>query len=258
MDKNIAETTEPIEETTVTQEETATPEVSESANAAVSDSAAETSSTAGTMPVFAAKEEMVPVKKEGFFSKKNIKRIIAIVAVLALIIGGAVGYISYNSPKAVAERFALADLRGGPVNAGKYLAYDYCERLLKSSDMTAEEYFEEMGEEYSEDIASWNDYLKVMRNEMDEKLLDLVGKYKITVEATKETDLSTKKLKSEVGERWIAYLESKGLFDFDTFTAGKKVIVKAKVAGEDDIFRETFEIYLVKAGGWKVIDWNVE
>ena len=125
MDKNIAETTEPIEETIATPDETAAPETPESVSTVVPDAATEAPSAAGTIPVFAAQEEMVPVKKEGFFSKKNLKRIIALVAVLALIIGGAVGYILYNSPKAIAERFALADLRGGPVNAGKYLAEQF-------------------------------------------------------------------------------------------------------------------------------------
>lgn len=258
MDKNIAETTEPIEETIATPDETAAPVTSESVSTVVPDAATEAPSAAGTMPVFAAQEEMVPVKKEGFFSKKNLKRIIALVAVLALVIGGAVGYILYNSPKAVAERFVLALFSGGEVNAGRFFAYDYYESLLKSNDMTAEEYFEEKGEDYDEDISSWNDYIKVMRKHLDERWIDLLGKYKITAEATKETDMSMKKLKSEVGDRWIERLESRGLLDFDTFTAGKKVIVKAKIAGEDDIERRTCEIYLVKAGGWKVLDWNYE
>lgn len=252
MDNNFVETNEPIEETTATPDETAASEPVAPETAA----APEPAVAPETAPP--VQNEIAPVKKEKAFSKKKLKAIIAIVLVVALVAGGALGYFSYTSPKAIAKRFTIAVLQGGEINGGKYFAYDYYDSLLKDEDVTAEEYFEEMSEKYDEDITSWNDLLKVKRKQLDETWLDYVGKYKISAEATKETDLSTKKLKSEVGDWLITYLESYGLIDYDTFTAGKKVIVKAKIAGEDDMERITFTVYLAKAGGWKVIDWDKE
>ena len=102
-----------------------------------------------------------------------------------------------------------------------------------------DDFFEAMSDKYDENITSWGSFFKAKNKSDKETIEDLVEKYKITTEVTRTKDISVKKLLKE-NSRLIEGLE-------------------AKVKGEDQTVRNTYDMYLVKIGGaWKVLDYDVD
>lgn len=189
---------------------------------------------------------------KSLFSTKK-RKIIAVVLLVVIVLGGAAaGVFSYFSPSSTAERFCKAFFYDSRTFFGMR-AYDAQSMLLYSYDGDEEAFFEDASDDAKADIASWDDYYKALDTMHEEELTDEYGRYKVTVETTRVRDVSIKKLEEDCG-KWLEKLESRGLFDRDSIQAVKEVMVKAKLTGEDETERETFEVYLVKVGfQWKVI-----
>ena len=188
------------------------------------------------------------------FSKEHlVKTLVLFLAVIA-IIGAGIGILSSFSPKAVARRYIIARVEEDVRRESKLLAYDRKAQILAGySD--EEQLYEKASDRYGEEINSWTDYCKVVRAMEKETLEDHYGEYEITAEATKEKDISVKKLESELGSTY-KYLERYG-FDPDSVKSAKVVTVKFKLKGEDSTVRETFLVYLAKIGAsWKVVDYE--
>ena len=192
---------------------------------------------------------------KSLFSTKK-RKIIAVVLLVVIVLGGAAaGVFSYFSPSSTAERFCKASY----CDARTFFsmtAYDTQSALLHSYDGDEEAFFEAKSDALEADIASWDDYYKALDTTEEENLTDKYGRYKITVETTRARDVSVRKLEEDYG-KWLEQLESQGLFDRDSIQAVKEVTVKAKLTGEDETARKTFEVYLVKVGfQWKVITYD--
>ena len=199
--------------------------------------------------------EVTGKKAGGFLEglKKNAVLIgIAIVLIIAVIIG-----LNAISAGNVAEKFAKAAILEDHKAMGKYAAFSV-EKYCVGDYGDEEEFYEDMSDEYDEDISSWSDFCKIAREYAQEYLEDFYGDFKLTFEATKVKDMSIKKLSSECEYR-IEALEERSDFDIDDYSKAKVVTVKAKIDGDDDKDKGSCDVYLVKDGiTWKVVadDWN--
>lgn len=184
---------------------------------------------------------------------KKVKRIGGLVVAAVLVLVAALSVISYSSPKAVAKRYLDAYVYRDYVTMNKLMAYDVYAYELYWCDGDEEKFFEEVSDEFDEDIYSWKELSKYMREYVDEELCDEYGDYSISYEVTREKDISIRKLEEEE-EYLIERLEKRANFDIDNVTKAKVITIKVKIKGEDETERETIEVYMVKIGGrWKVL-----
>lgn len=173
----------------------------------------------------------------------------AILLVLLIVIIACSGGAKKN-----AHKYVKAMVKGDVIKACKYMAYDPKELILESADMDKDEFFEEMSDWMDEDIDSWRDVNKLMKEEMEDELEDEYGDYKITTKVVDVEKISVRKLKKEIGESRLETLEDEIDFDPDRIRAAKVVEVKVKIKGEDDTETERIEVYMVRIGlSWKVI-----
>lgn len=197
-------------------------------------------------------------KIKNLFSAKNRKKTCLILLAVIVVIGCITGISAYNSPKAVAKRYLKAGLMQDNATVCKLTAYDFKAYTMMmprifNPDLDEEAYFEQRAEEYDEDITSWKDLFAVEKKLHKETLEDTFGKYKLTVEVTREKDISEKKAKSEL-EDWLELLEAETDFDSDIVEDCKVITAKIKLIGEDETERDTAQIYLCKVNGaWKVL-----
>ena len=184
---------------------------------------------------------------------KKVKRIGILVVAAVLVLVAALSVASYSSPKTVAKRYLDAYVYRDYVTLNKLMAYDVYAYELYWYDGDEEKYFEEVSNEFDEDIYSWKELSKYMREYMDEELCDEYGDYSISYEVTREKDISIRKLEEE--EKYlIERLEERADFDIDDVAKAKVITIKAKIKGEDETERETIEVYMVKIGGsWKAL-----
>lgn len=192
------------------------------------------------------------------FTKKKLIVLIAAAAALALIVCVVLLIASARSPKAVAERFIAAYLKGDLAGREKLCAYDWREWIVdRNAGGGEDDFFENMSDTYDEDIASWKDYFKVFADAAEEKLSDQYGKYKIRIEATRVRDLSARKIENDY-ERVLEQYEDFGL-DPDRISKGAEVTVKAKIDGEDDSVKHVYKVTLVKIGlSWKFLFMSID
>ena len=189
--------------------------------------------------------------KSGFFSKENLPKLIAIAAAVVVVAVLLIVLIGNSGPKAVAEKYVKACLDLDVDKMDKLSAFELKEYLLDYYyDGDEEEFFEDVSEEYDEDVTSWKELSKAYKAYLKEEY----GKYKVEVDVSKVKELSAKKLESEVGEWLYEDLEDFG-FDADKVKSGAEATVKVKLKGEDGKENETLTIYLAKIGGsWKVLN----
>ena len=187
------------------------------------------------------------------FAPGKRKKTIAILAAAVVVIVAVILLLTGSSAKSVAQRFVKSYYTGNMKTSMSLLAYDHKAYILEDYD-DEEEFFESASGWSDRDINSWNDYYKAVGEETKENLEDDYGKYKLSVEATKEKKMSLKKWEDEY-EWEIENLEDAGCFDRDSVKTVKVVTVKVKIQGEDDIDRDSGEICMVKMGlSWKVFD----
>lgn len=186
--------------------------------------------------------------------KKEPKKLGLIAAAVIVAVAVAVIFLGGSSPESVAERYCKAWYTDAKTESS-LLACDWQEYLLHNYD-DEEEFFEEMGDYYYADIASWGDYYKAVDASQKEELEDTYGEFELTAEATKTKDMSLNKLQEELSY-WLDALEEYTSFDRDSISDVKLVTVKVKISGEDDTNRATWLVYTVKIGSsWKVLDYS--
>ena len=187
--------------------------------------------------------------------KSPLVPLLILAAVVVVAICAAVFFITRNSATSVAKRFITGYYENDKLYTSLW-AYDFEAFLLTSYDGDEEAFFEEMSDEYDADITSWNEYHKAVDTYFKEYWEDNYGKYKVSVEVVRSKDISVRRLLDDESDA-ISYLEENLNFDSDKISAAKIVTVKGKLAGEDDIMREKFEIYMVKIGlTWRVLAWS--
>ena len=187
--------------------------------------------------------------------KSLLVPLLIIAAVVVVAICAAVFFITRNSATSVAKRYVTGYYENDKL-ASSLWAYDYEALILLDYGGDEEVFFEDMSDEYDADITSWNEYYKAVDTHFKEYWEDNYGKYKVSVEVVRSKDISVRRfLDDESGA--ISYLEENLNFDSDKISAAKIVTVKGKLAGEDDIMRDKFEIYMVKIGlTWRVFNWD--
>lgn len=201
----------------------------------------------GAAPMYAAP---VPAPK-----KSLLVPLLIIAAVVVVAICAAVFFITRNSATSVAKRYVTGYYENDKL-ASSLWAYDYEALILLDYGGDEEVFFEAMSDEYDADITSWNEYYKAVDTYFKEYWEDNYGKYKVSVEVVRSKDISVRRLLDDESDA-ISYLEENLNFDSDKISAAKIVTVKGKLAGEDDIMREKFEIYMVKIGlTWRVLAWS--
>lgn len=203
---------------------------------------------------------------KNLFSAKNRKKTCLVLLAVIVVVGCIIAFSANNSPKAVAERFLKAGLMQDNAVVCKLTAYDYKAYLLakerfsvpytagsEPSEMDEEDYFEKYADKYDEDIASWKDLFAVQKKLQLETFEDEFGEFELSVEVTREKDMSVKKVTSEL-EDWLEMLEEKINFDTDMIGECKVLTAKIKIVGEDSTEKETCQVYLCKIkGSWKVL-----
>lgn len=188
--------------------------------------------------------------------KKEPKTLGLIAAAVIVAVAAAAIFLGGSGPESVAERYCKAWYTDAKTESS-LLAFDWQEYLLNGYD-DEEEFFEEQGDYYYADIASWGDYYKAVDAAQEEELEDIYGEYELTAEASKTKDMSLNKLQDEMGS-YLDALEEYTSFDRDNISDVKVVTVKVKISGEDDTSRVTWSVYTVKiGGGWKVLDYSRE
>ena len=196
--------------------------------------------------------EAIPEKKAAFFSRKNLKRNIILAVSLVVMAAIVAIVLSAMSPQSVAKRYCLAAWKNDPAQIARCTAFDYKAVVINKYD-DEEDFYEKVSDIYDEDIRSWKEYSKLMRESTMEEYEDEYGEYKITAKVTRIKNISERKLEEEVGTQLYEKLEEYG-FDSDKITASKIITVKVKLIGEDGRENETIDVYMAKINGlWKVV-----
>lgn len=201
---------------------------------------------------------------KNLFSAKNRKKTCLILLAVIVVIGCIVSFSVYSSPKAVAERYLKASLLQDNAVVSKLTAYDfkeysrvfvpYASAKFDEKDRPDDEtLFEKCSNWYDEDISSWNELFAVQNKLQIEEFEDEWGEFKVTVEVTREKNISSKKAKSELAD-WLEMIEDLLKFDPDVIDECKVITAKIKLIGEDETDRGTAQVYLCKVdGAWKVL-----
>ena len=195
------------------------------------------------------------------FSRKNIKKTIAVI-LLVIIAGGATyGYFRYTSPESIALRCSEMVANCNFKEFVNYIAFDYQKALLydykTKSFLEEDEFFEEASNKYDYDITNWDEYYEAAALDSKEGFEDTWGSFDVTCKVTRVKDLSLKKAQKEYAG-FILLRESTGTFNFDDVDECKEITVKVSYDTEDKgIVRFTNTVLMVKiSGSWKVFDWN--
>lgn len=195
------------------------------------------------------------------FAKKvwetKLYKMIALGVAAAILLACVLGIVAgVTGPKAVAKKAVTAMSNGDMGKVYKMYAYDYYAYML-GEDGDEDEFFERYSEMMDEDIESWKDYEKAVKEAAQEALEDEYGKYKISKEVTKVKDVSKKSLKND-NESLLEELEEVLDFDVDDIKDIKAVTVKVKIDGEDGKDTDKITVYVVKMGmfNWKVFNFG--
>lgn len=165
------------------------------------------------------------------------------------------------SAEDVAVDFVKAEVLEDYVSQFDLAVFDY-EAMLKDNVLnnydSEDEFFEEMSDEYDENITSWKKVFSVILKDAKEYFEDTYGDdYKLKVKAT-----DTEELDEDEIEEVIDYLldECDGYVDEDALENIKEamnVTVEVSVSGSRDDDAYTIIVTVVKIDGkWKVADYD--
>ncbi len=185
--------------------------------------------------------------------KKSRKKTIVILgAAAAVVLAAVIVLLVRGSATSVAKRLCDALWSYDSARYDGLMAYNWKNYMILDYG-NEESFFEAASDGFDTDIHSWRSYCKARDKSHQERLEDSIGKYSVEVDVTKTRKYSVDKMRTEQSN-WIDELEENGCFDSDEITAAKKVTVKVKVKGEDEVIRCTYDVYLVKIhGAWKVL-----
>ncbi len=194
------------------------------------------------------------------FSRNNLKKTIAVILLVLIAGGTASAYFHSRTPEAIALRYAKACLFDDVAEISKVLAYDdKIVRLYGRFENDEESFFEYESDYLQEDIYSWDDYYKAIKERKAEQLEDYFGNYELSCDIKRVKDVSERKIKDDYEDE-IAFLESADVLDADMLGQGKIVVVKGKIDSEDEgIARFYNTVVLVKvSSSWKVLTCDYE
>lgn len=196
------------------------------------------------------KESPLTTIKNAFSPQKRKKTVALLVAAVVVIVA-IICVMSYLSPKNVAVRFAKAYFEDDVVTANKICAYDIFGNIMDDANYTEDELFEEYSDYYDEDIFSWKDLSKCIKEDHEDWMYDAFGEYKVVYETTRVKEYSIRQLEDDLD--YLLYsAEEYCNFDRDEISKAKEVSVKAKISGDYDSARLSFDVVLTKVGGlWK-------
>lgn len=193
------------------------------------------------------------------FSRKNIKKTIAVILLVLIAGGGIYGASGNTSPESIALRFVenSANFKGD--NPFDYYAYNY--DMLQNNGLDVKTFFEKKSSEYNYNISSWDDYYKADAYSRKEKFDELMGssKYDVTCEVTRTVDIP----KEEFSKKYysiIYYLEELAFFDPDSVSEAKEITIKVKFESEEKGIRHfTYSVLMVKqSDSWKILTCDVD
>lgn len=171
-----------------------------------------------------------------------------------------------NKPEDVAEEFVKGMMNSDFNRIFNLYAFDY-EEALQGESLEyyddKEAFFEEMSDQYDEEITSWSQLYQIAKQETKAELEEDFGKgYKITVKAGDVVDMGDEDLDELIDEVDDDYGDYTSMRDLKDAEEGKIVTVIITIKGEDedgeDVEEEkTYEIYMLKMNGkWKVADYS--
>ena len=166
-----------------------------------------------------------------------------------------------NKPEEVAKAFVKAELYNDVKELKGLWAYDY-EAMIKDETLdeygTEADFFEEAGEEYGEDINSWNDAYAVVKKYQKEYMEERYGKdFKVSITVTDTVEMDEDELAWTVEDLIDSYEDYVDESDLNKVKEGVIVTVDIVIEGDEGEDEETYDVYLIKVDGkWKVADYD--
>lgn len=157
----------------------------------------------------------------------------------------------YYGSAAVAARAVKASAFNDWSKMAGNCAYDFY--AYKLDGQSEEDYFEEASRSYHEDISSWKELSACSRNEQDSLMTLAYGKYTVNASASRTVELSIPRLE-EACSGLLDSLEAKTDFDRASISGAKKVAVNLEIKGDEDSYRYSQTVYMVRIGLlWKYL-----
>ena len=166
-----------------------------------------------------------------------------------------------NKPEEVAKAFVKAELYNDVKELKGLWAYDY-EAMIQDETLdeygTEEDFFEEAGEEYGEDINSWNDAYAMVKKLQKEYMEERYGKgFKVTVSADKSIKMDEDELDDLIDDLKDEYEGYVNRSDLNDVQEGVIVPVTIVIKGDNQEQEQTYGVYVIKLGKkWKVADYE--
>lgn len=211
-------------------------------------------------PVAGAPAAAAPAAAAPKADKSGLIKLVAIIAVIAVVLGLFIGLLGGSSPKSVAKKYVMASLEGDlktqlNLQPGKY--QKYYEEELYGDDDDAEKMFE-YAEEYADEldvkvkIKNFNQYYKAMKKITKAEDEESLGKgYKYSVKVVEVKDMRNSDLEA-IQDRYDND-EMEDYINPDKIKKGKKVYVKVDIDSDEAPDSYILTVYCVKYGGqWKV------
>ena len=162
-----------------------------------------------------------------------------------------------NNAEDVAKAIAKAEVYSDIKEMKTLWAYDY-EAELKDEALeefdSEEEFFEALGDEYDEEITSWNDAFAVVKKSEREYLEDRYGEdFTVTVSVEESVEMDEDELADTIAELIDDHEDYVNESDLSKVKEGMIVTVTVVVKGENQENENSSDVYLIKVGGkWKV------
>ncbi len=210
-----------------------------------------------------AENVQAPAKK----SNKILVSIIAVVLMVALVVAGVFVVPKFfgESYEDVAKNYGLAYAEADLIEASKYCLSSYVEAYDKVVDyscseyeMTREDFFEVLSEQYGEKITDIDQLFAIMKEEAVTYLQEEYGNYTISAKIAGSEEMSAEsitELKEYITEdQGYDYPSMFEGVDADKISAGYIVEVELTINGTESTDTESQEVTVVKYNGkWKAI-----
>ena len=166
-----------------------------------------------------------------------------------------------NKPEEVAKAFVKAELYNDIKEVKGLWVYDY-EGMLKDETLeeygTEEDFFEEISEEYGEDINSWNAAYAQVKKLQKEYMEERYGEnFKLSVSADEPIEMDEDELEyliDDLEDEYEGYIDESALKEVKE---GVIVPVTITIKGDNQEQEQTYGVYVIKMGKkWKVADYE--
>ncbi len=252
-----------VEEKTAVEAEPAAENTEEFCSEAAETIAEQPAEEYGFAPQEFSEETLPPAKK----SNKLFVSIIAAVVMIALVVAGifVVPKFFGGNYEDVAMNYGLAYAEADLIEASKYSITSYVEAYDKMVDysckeyeMTREEFFELLSEQYGEKVANVEQLFAIMMEEAVTYLQEEYGNYTISAKVAETEEMSADSIaelkeyiKEDQGYDYPSMFEG---VDAEKISEAYIVDVELTINGTESSDTETQEVTVVKYNGkWKAI-----